>query len=203
MECVYVIGEDAISCSLASRIVTEVLGLQLAQPAVDTKGVTKLRKNLSRYVRLANLHPVLCIADTDGKCALDMLNDWLPSGSPEGFFLRFAVTESESWLMADRDAMANFLVVPLAKIPHRPDELVDPKQQLLNVARRSRRREIRREIVSPHDSSKPGSGYNVHLCDFVERHWRPNQAAACSPSLARALHRLDLVRPRTFRSSVR
>src|SRR5690348_4575985 len=186
----FVIGEDALCCALGTKLVTDVLRWRLAQPAVDTKGVTQLKKNISRYIGLTHLHPVLCVADTDGGCALRLRKEWLPRHAPNTFFLRLAVTESESWLLADAAGFAQFMDIAPNRIPSDPDDLPDPKRTVLTLARRSRRREIRQEIISSRDPSKPGSGYNLHLGNFVANHWRPNVAANASRSLARAIQRL-------------
>lgn len=190
MSRMFVIGEDGLTCALGTRLVTEILGWTLAQPAVNTGGATKLKPALSRYMGLTRLHPVLCVADTDGCCALHMRSIWMPRDASADFLIRFAVTEAESWVMADRERLASFFSVSENTISNRPDEIADPKRELLNLARRSKNRLIRQEIVSSSDASKPGSGYNVHLCDFVARCWRPNEAAQLSPSLASAVKRL-------------
>jgi len=81
----YVIGEDAVSCALGACLVTKVLGMRLAQPAIDTGGVTKLQSNLHRYFGLVNLVPVLCIADTDGGCAVQLLQRCFRPSRLRGF----------------------------------------------------------------------------------------------------------------------
>lgn len=187
---IYVIGEDALSCALGARLITEVLGWSLAQPAVNTKGVTQLRRSIARYTGLACIHPVLCLADTDRGCALKLRQEWLPDAVSDQFLLRLAVTESESWVMADREALANFFDVAMRLVPDRPDEELDAKRTILNLARRSSRRNIRQELVSALDANKPGTGYNLHLCEFVNGYWRPDKAIENSPSLARAVRRL-------------
>lgn len=196
MDQMYVIGEDAVSCALGACLVTKVLGMRLAQPAIDTGGVTKLQSNLHRYFGLANLAPVLCIADTDGGCAVQLLQRWLPAKPPSGFFLRLAIPEAESWLLADREGMSIFFGVAQAKVPPRPDALIDPKREVLKIALRSKRRIFRQEMVSPSDQTKQGAGYNLHLCDFVARHWDPERSLPNSPSLARAVQRLEHLRQR-------
>lgn len=69
----YVVGEDGLSCALGVRLASDVLRQSLAQPPIDTKGVTKLVPALPRYAQLAARKPVLCIADTDGKCAKELI----------------------------------------------------------------------------------------------------------------------------------
>src|SRR5690606_24924027 len=107
----YVIGEDGLCCSLGERLVLDVMHWNLPIPPTDTRGVTKLVSQLDRYLGLARRSHVLCVADSDGKCAVDLLNKWLPSAPPPRFNLRLAVSEAESWLMADRTSFAKFFEV--------------------------------------------------------------------------------------------
>lgn len=189
---VLVVGEDALCCALGERLVATCLPRwALSQPSIDTRGVTRLEKAVPRYVEQAtHVQPVLCIADTDRRCAVDMLDDWLAGGGHPRFLLRLAVTESESWVLADRDAFATALSVSIKNVPRTPDAEIDPKRLLLTLARKSRQRPIREEVVSPLDPSKPGTGYNLHLCAFVRSRWDANRAAMNSPSLERAVRRL-------------
>lgn len=187
----YVIGEDALSCALGVKLVTDVAKRIPALPVINTHGVTKLQSALKRYFGLVNISPVLCVADTDGKCVVDIIQRWIPHGTPSGFLLRFAVREAESWLLADSEAFADFLHVPQSKMPKSPDEIDNPKEMVLHLASRSSKRLIRQEMVSDRDSSKSGAGYNVHLCDFAAQYWRPLEAARVSPSLSRAIDSLS------------
>jgi hypothetical protein len=166
MKRILIVGEDALCCVLGERLVAACLpGWELAQTSIDTKGVTKLQPALARYLGLARkLYPVLCIADTDGQCAVEWLAKWLPQAHA-GFVLRLAITEAESWVLADRQGFAHTLAVPLNKLPQSPDEESDP--------------------------SKPGTGYNLHLGAFVCSQWDARRAAQHSPSLARAVQRLE------------
>lgn len=193
MKRMLVVGEDALCCALGERLFAACLpGWQLAQTSIDTKGITKLVPALERYAQQArHVQPVLCIADTDGQCAVNLLTSWLPTPAHEHFLLRLAVTEAESWLMADRDGFSRELAVPLNKLPQRPDDEADPKRLLLTLAKKSKKRLIRDEVVSHSDPSKPGSGYNLHLCAFARMHWNAHCAAQTSPSLARAMTRLE------------
>jgi hypothetical protein len=193
MKQLLVVGEDALCCALGERLFAACLpGWRLAQTSINTQGITKLVPALARYANQAkHVQPVLCIADTDGQCAVKLLDSWLPTSAHAHFLLRLAVTEAESWLMADRDGFARELAVPLNKLPQRPDEEADPKRLLLTLARKSKKRLIRDELVSPTDPSKPGSGYNLHLCAFARTHWNARCAAQTSPSLARAMRSLE------------
>jgi len=193
MSRILIVGEDSLCCALGERLVASCLpGWRLAGPSIDTRGVTKLWPALPRYAQQAGrVQPVLCIADTDGQCAVDLLTRWLPTPAEKRMLLRLAVTEAESWVLADRDGAAQALAIPLNRLPHRPDDEPDPKRLLLTLAARSKKREIRDEVVSSEDRNKPGSGYNFHLSAFVRSSWDARRAAQISPSLARAMKRIE------------
>lgn len=186
-----VIGEDALCCTIGGCIARQVAAQALVQEPVSTGGRTKLKRDLARYQQLASRFRVLCIADTDGQCAKQMRSEWLPSGSSANFALRFAVTETESWVMADRERFAEFLGISVARVPTDPDGLSDPKAALLELARRTRDRELRADMVSMSNPAKPGSGYNGRLVHFVETRWRVAAASTRSNSLARAVRQVE------------
>lgn len=193
MKRILVIGEDALSCALGERLVaTGLPEWSLARASINTRGVTDLKKNLPRYLEQArHVQPVLCVADTDGHCAVELIRNWLPLPEPGKLLLRLAVTEAESWLLADREGFAHAFEVPVGKLPRDPDSERNPKELLLTLARRSRRRLYRDELVSADDHQKPGSGYNLHLSEFARSRWNVVAAAARSMSLQRALNQLE------------
>jgi hypothetical protein len=192
MKEILVVGEDPLTCALGEQLVAELLpGWSMPLTSINTKGITKLLPELPRFIQQAkHLRPVLCIADTDGKCVKALLSEWLPKAPPENFSLRLAVSEAESWLLADRKALACYLEIAEKLVSKIPDEEVNPKRHLLTLARKSKKRDIRLEVVSQTDLSKQGNGYNPHFCNFVKTHWSAQRAAENSPSLARALPRI-------------
>lgn len=186
----YVIGEDALTCALGKKLLEVITGASPIMEPINTKGVTKMKAAVSRYAGLVHQAPVLCLADTDGKCVVEMLRDWFPAGSPDRFLMRFAISEAESWLLADARGFSEFLGISEARIPREPDLIRDPKAQMLTLAARSSKRIIREEMIGAFDRSKPGNGYNLHLCNFVASNWNPHLAAANSESLRRAISRI-------------
>lgn len=188
-----VVGEDDLSCALGQQLLMEVLpDWSLSGPPINTKGVTKLIRAIPRYVEQARyVQPVLCVADTDQACPVDLIAKWVANAAADDFFLRLAVPESESWVLADREGAAGFFGVAAQQITQQPEQLVDPKREVLRLARKSTVRRIREEVVSQIDINKQGSGYNSHLCAFVRGAWRARRAAEQSPSLARAFRRLE------------
>lgn len=193
MSRILVVGEDVLCCALGERLVAELLpGWALARSPIDTKGVTKLTGALRRYDQQAQyVQPVLCIADTDGRCAAQLIRQWLPAGASTRLLLRLAVTEAESWILADRAQFADFFAIDARHLPEAPDTNTDPKRLILRLAGKSKKRVIRQEVVSETDPSKPGSGYNLHLSQFVRTHWRATRAMDHSRSLKRAVERIQ------------
>lgn len=192
MKQILVVGEDDLSCALGQQLLEQVLpSWTLSGKPINTRGITKLIPRLpglieqSRYVR-----PVLCVADTDNACPVKWLNKRLPNGAPDGFFLRLAVPESESWVLADRQGTSEFFKIAMAQVHPDPEQLADPKREMLRLAKKSKIRQISEEMVSSTDVSKQGSGYNAHLSALVHKVWRAKRASERSPSLNRAIQRL-------------
>lgn len=127
MKRVLVVGEDALSCALGERLVGSAMPGWSLVPPINTKGVTKLISGLPRYIEQARyVRPVVCVADTDGSCVKTLLARWVQTPPPTAFHLRLAVTEAESWVLADRDGFARYVRVSLNRVPSRTDDIQDP-----------------------------------------------------------------------------
>jgi hypothetical protein len=176
-----------LSCALGEKIVGATLpNWGLARDSINTNGITALVRSLPRYAQLArNLYPVLCVADTDGHCPVKLLSKWLPDGATKDLSVRLAVTEAESWLLAD-PAIADFLQVPQNRLPRQPDSVRDPKSAVIQLAKRSKNRMLRTEMVAQ-GRDGPGAGYSLHLRQFASTGWNPLRAASGSPSLHRSI----------------
>lgn len=156
------------------------------------EGKSRLRQRLGGYNQAARFSPwaVLVDLDEDFDCAALLRAVWLPTLSPRMCF-RVAVRSIEAWLLADRDGIAQFLSVPPSRVPPDPDALADPKRALVDLARGSRRRAVREDLVP-----RPGSGravgpvYTSEMITFVQQHWRPDVAERASDSLRRCRARL-------------
>lgn len=193
MNRVLVVGEDALCCEFGVRLLTHVLPhWELASPPVPYGGITKLLARIDALVEQSDhVQPVICIADTDGRCPAELINMWRPARAGSSFIFRLAHAETESWILADRMGFSQKFGIPLAKIPHVSDDLVDPKQLLINISIRSKFRWVRTEVVSEFNLGKRGSGYNVHLCEFVRNDWDLMSARKVSESLNRACLALE------------
>lgn len=146
-------------------------------------------RDARRYNQAARLGVVLGLADLESfPCPSGLIAQHLGHGKHPNFVLRVAERMLESWLLADLEAMADFLRVPARLLPNDPDRLPHPKRALVDLARRSASREIREDLVPERGSSGVvGRGYVPRMADFIEHHWRPLKAEARSQSLRRAV----------------
>jgi hypothetical protein len=141
--------------------------------------------------------PIVLLTDLDQHpCPSRLIQDWLRAAPHANLIFRVAVREIESWVLADREGFANFLGISVTKVPLQPDRIADPKQFLVNLARRSRRRTLRESIVPRQGSTAiQGPDYNGCLGEFVRTDWDRDSAARRSPSLNRAWGRLIAFEP--------
>lgn len=170
-----------------ARRLLEAVGLEIGE-VYGLNGKDRVDQRIPAYNAAARFAKWLVLRDLNGDatCAPELLRNLLPHPSP-GMCFRLAIRAAEAWLMADRARMAAFLGVPVARVPANPDQLRDPKSTLVNLARRSRRRAIRTDMVPPRGlSSRVGPGYTARVIEYASGHWRPLVAADVSPSLARA-----------------
>jgi len=156
------------------------------------RGKDDLDRRVFGYNRAARLTPWLVLRDLDHDeaCAPPLVARLLPSRE-ENLLLRIAVRKVEAWILADQPGIAGFLSVSTAIVPLVPDDLSDPKEALVNMARRSRRREVRTQMVpEPGLSTPTGPGYSALLIDFIRTRWNITAASQVSMSLRRCVHAL-------------
>jgi hypothetical protein len=176
--------------AILRRIVTD-LGATLG-PVYGRAGKPMLLKQLHSYNHAAQFRPwiVLVDLDQDAECASPARTRWLPAPAPHMCF-RIAVREVESWLLADRETLADFLGVARSRIPIAPESLVDPKAAMVDLARRSRRRDIRTDMVPRPESGRSiGPAYISRLIEYAQGPWRSDVAAQHADSLQRLCRRL-------------
>ncbi len=143
------------------------------------RGFGYLRKKIEGFNNAAKGTPFLVLTDLDqSECAPILMRKWLISPKQANLIFRVAVRAVESWLLAHRKALARFLGIPENQIPSNPDEIENPKQFLMQLAAKSRKREVREAIVpAPGSTAFIGPDYNGKLIEFVEREWQVFEAA--------------------------
>jgi hypothetical protein len=165
----------------------EDAGFQVAR-VMNMRGKSQLDAHLQRYNEAARVQPwfILRDLDNDAGCAPD-LRRTLCSQESSLLVLRIAVREVESWLLADTQAMAELLKVPEAWLPADPDAEPDPTSTLVNLARRSKRADVRERLVPRQGASaQVGPLFEASIVAFGMNHWSPERASRKSDSLRRA-----------------
>ncbi|MDD9852739.1 MAG: hypothetical protein OXU78_02155 [Deltaproteobacteria bacterium] len=154
---------------------------------------SEIQKNINDMNNASRGIPCFALTDQDrfDTCPPGEIRKWIRGDINPNLIYRFASMEVESWIMADREAFSNYLSIPISRISIPTDKIPDPKEFLINLARRSRRHRLSKDLIPAHGStSKVGPGYNARLSQFVQEHWNADRAARNSPSLARALRSL-------------
>ena len=182
--------EGSLDEAVLVRLIRDVGGAP--GPVYGRKGKALLRQKIQGYNNAARRTPWLVLVDLDhdAECAPPFRDEWLPRPSPNMCF-RIAVKEIEAWLLADPGHLARFLGVPLSSVP-RGSELLDyPKEVIVNLARRSRRREIREDMVPRQGSGLSiGPAYSSRLIEFSQTLWRLRVAERNADSLRRCRLRI-------------
>lgn len=189
----------AVEGDLDEAVVLRVLadfGLQ-CETVYGKHGKDHLRKSVRGFNDAAKYGAWFVLVDLDREeCAPRLVSDWLPRRRSR-LILRVAVPQVESWLLAHRSAIAGFLGASVNRVPSAPDSVSDAKECMVNLARSSRWKSVREDMVPRLESRrKVGPAYSSRLKQFVvdrDSGWSPSVAAALSPSLASALRALALL----------
>jgi hypothetical protein len=186
-----VVISGAVEGPLDETVVRKLIVLAGGRPGTvyGRNGKAFLRRQIPGYNNAARHLPwiVLVDLDRDAECAPPLREEWVPDPALYLCF-RVAVREVEAWLMADTESLADFLGVARSRIPANPEQLQDPKTEMVNLARHSRRRDVREDMVPRERSGRQvGPAYPSRLMEYVETRWRPDVAAKRAESLRRAI----------------
>lgn len=188
---VFAAVEGIVDEAVVRRILGDVEGSLAAVYGKNGKG--RLRKRIGGYNHAAEKWPWFVVVDLDAdfECAPLLRQEWLPRPS-EYMCFRVAVRQVEAWLLGDREKLGEFLGVEPGRIPRNPEVVGDPKEEMVNLARRSRRRRIREDMVPRGGGGRRvGPAYASRMVEFVGTYWRPAIARQEAPSLDRALRCLE------------
>lgn len=171
-------------------VVLRQIGRGDLQPTIrDARGGSGFWKAAVRYNQAGRHGVVIGLADLEkAECASSLFVAHLRRKNP-GFHLRIAVRMLESWLMADRAAMADFLRIPISSIPIEPDSEGHPKRKLVDLVRKSTSKTIRDAMLPQDSGGTVGPEYVPTMTEFISGRWRAEQARILSPSLERACQR--------------
>lgn len=169
-----------------------------AGPTYGRSGKEWIRGKITAFSNAAKFSPwvVLVDLDNEAECPPDLLPQWVPHPA-EFLCFRVAVREVEAWLLGDPKALSAFLSVGRVHIPSDPEQLPDPKLAMVNLARRSRNRAVREDMIPrPGSGRTTGQAYGARMIEFAANYWRPEEAARSCESLRRAIECLEVLRQR-------
>ncbi len=191
------IFEDSLSGSVLQKLLKNSRHNYLVGSRYNSGGCGWIKKKINGFNKAAKGMPYFVLTDLDQyECPPILISDWLIGDKHHNLLFRVAVRQIESWLLGCRLLFARFLGVPENMIPRSVDEITNAKVFVIDLARRSRRKQLRLDIVPQEGSTaKVGPDYNGRLIYFVENIWDPNIAKEISPSLQRAIEILDTFEP--------
>lgn len=203
---VNIVIEDELSGEIVKLVLSEFGNrFQVNRIYPDLKrekasaGYSYIKQKIQGFNNAAKVTPYLVLTDLDqNECAPALIKEWLPHRQHPNLLFRVAVREVESWVMADRSSFAKFLGIEPKLIPQDIDQQQEPKPKkfLLELTRRSRKKDIKHAILPGKGSTaRVGPNYNDTLVSFLRNHWRIQEAIKYSDSLKRMFRALENFQP--------
>jgi hypothetical protein len=192
--------EDDLSEQVLRAIFRQAGREVLVAAVYGRQGSGYLKKNIRAFNKSAAGFVYVVLTDLDRKeCTPALITDWF--GCPmseyrnrchENMIFRVAVREAEAWVMADRKRFARFLGISSAAIPYNLDAVKDPKRLLIELAGKSRSRDLREDIVPRvGDTRLIGPNYSGRLAQFLVTDWKADDAQHHSRSLLKAREAIE------------
>lgn len=195
---IYLAVEDELSEWVTRRALSARPADYAIGAVFSEGGFGYLKKRAAAFNNAAKGCPFLLLTDLDRcPCPPQLIEEWLGRPKHPHLLLRVAVREVESWLLGDAAGFSAFLGLRTTFDLDNPEQLVDPKQELLKLAIKSPRRSIREALTWKDDSTgrlSQGPDYNATLAKFVTADWNIKKARKACHSFDRlflALERLE------------
>ena len=196
--------EDELSEHLLRALLIQTKRNFLVGAVYGRRGSGYLKQKLPAFNNAAKGTGFLLLTDLDNRaCVPEVIQDWFvcslseyPKRKHNNLAFRVAVREIESWVLADREQFADHFGLAKHLIPEQTDTIADPKQFLLQVVAKCRKRSLRDDIVPrAGDKRRVGPDYNGRLGEFIHARWRAETAILHSTSLKRTWNCLRLFHP--------
>jgi hypothetical protein len=156
------------------------------------RGSGYIKKKIQAFNNAATYSNFLIITDLDqNECAPVFIDELLGNNKNKGLFLRIAVREIESWIIADRKNFSSYFSISVDKVSKNPESIIDPKKYIFQLAKKSRPRIIRTGIPPSDATARLGPEYNEILVRFVHERWDFLEALQNSDSLRRFVMQFD------------
>ncbi len=195
---IYYAFEDSVSEAVAIKLIKqEKIGCELKKLGTRGGGRSPILAHINKYNQMSKISPVILFIDLDkDECAPSLMVNYpiRDKQPPNKLQVRIAVREVESWLLADKQGIEIYFGIPQNAIPHNPEELDDPKQELLNLIKGKSNADFKREML-PNGKVISGSEYNNYLTDFINTAWDSTRACANADSLDRAIKGIQQITP--------
>ena len=155
--------------------------------SANGKGV--IDRDIKKYWEAARVLPYVIFRDLDQDgegCPVTLraeLVEHTPGESPD-LLIRIVDQCIESWILADRQGVAEFCERPIASVRPRDSR---PKDHLLRLFQKA---QFKDAVLREGGKLAFGSAYETHLHYLMTNHWSIERAAVESDSLRRALERL-------------
>jgi hypothetical protein len=192
--------EDKLSVSVALKLL-ECTAINLDSLIVlPTSGNGYLKIRLDNFCEAArNGQRVFILTDLDKiSCPPMLLTKWFSNtkwvveqASLKRLLFRVVVREIEAWIMADREGFAQLLGISCNKIQRNIEDIGDPKNYLFKLAKIANRNVRQELLIEKRGVASRGPGYDELLTYFVSNHWCPVRASENSPSLKKAIIRIE------------
>ncbi|MCX7727782.1 MAG: DUF4276 family protein, partial [Chitinispirillaceae bacterium] len=154
------------------------------------KGGNSYLNDLKKINEASRMIPHIILTDLDNSpCVPTFVNKWINFTLNDNLLFRVAVKEIDAWLIADREAFSEFIGIPLAKIPSDTQTILDPKEFIIQMAKKSKKKHIK-DII-PVGSAKQGPGYNSILTKFITQVWCPYRASKHNESLNKSIKKIE------------
>lgn len=192
---VSLVVEDELQEVTLRKILSEIRKDLYVANVFGKRGNLYIKDKIESFNRAAKYQPYIILTDLDQKdCPLALINQWINFTLSENLLFRVVVKEIESWIMADRTNFSSYLGVSEATLVRDIESISDPKRHLCYLAGKSRKRDIRKGLM-PVGSAKQGPFHNMLLTEFIMNQWSIDNAKLHSPSLAKAVERIQHFSP--------
>lgn len=184
--------EDDLSEAVMFKLINHFGDKYIVHNTYSGHGFGYLKSNIKGFNQASVVSPFFMLTDLDNyTCPPALKKDWINFPLYSNFIFRIAVREVEAWLLSDIEGLSEFLKVSPVNFPVFPENEIDPKSTLIQLARRSRIRRIREDLVPINENAAVGPNYNGCLTEFVYNNWNIETALTRSKSLLKAFKILE------------
>lgn len=200
--------EDRLSRLIMERLLSEYCGegflfQELLRRGSGGVGKMRVKSNFEKFFQIANRDPVIILIDLDdSKCPPSLKEYWIRSvwkrEIPEKMAFCIAEVEAESWILADRKNLSEFIWVQEREISS--DVQKHTKEYLLDLIKKSKNKNVKQMTAEKEyrirKNAKDATGFSYinEFSKFIQRKWDPEEASKNSPSLKYLIEKLKEIK---------